>query len=629
MTELNTIQSTPSRIKKVPVKEIENVTIRFAGDSGDGMQLTGTQFTDTAATIGNDISTFPDFPAEIRAPAGSLPGVSGFQINFSSRDIRTAGDAPNVLVAMNPAALKVHLKDLERGGILIVNSNAFNANNLKKAFYETNPLEDGSLSNYQVYSLPISKMNEESLKGSPINKKEIDRSKNLFALGIMYWLYDRPLEGTMKWIDQKFGKNPAIAEANKKSLQAGFNFGDTCEMFPNTYQVHQADLPTGKYRQITGNRGIALGIAAAAKLSGRPVFYGSYPITPASDILHEIAAYKNYGITTFQAEDEIAAICSAIGASFAGNIGVTGTSGPGIALKGEALGLAVMTELPLVVINVQRAGPSTGMPTKTEQADLFQALYGRHGECPMVVIAPITPVDCFFATIEAFKIATKYMVPVMLLSDNTLANGAEPWKLPNLDSLPKFEKGTLVDVNNFKPYARNEKTLARAWVTPGTPGLEHRIGGLEKADLTGNISYDPMNHEKMVQLRAEKVERVAQEYAPTEVYGPSKGKLLVIGWGSTFGAIMSACDELRKDGTQVSNLQVRHIHPLPSDLEKIISQFDEVLVPELNMGQLLFVLRAKYLAKASGLNKVQGQPFKISEIKDKIKEMLVTKRSEA
>jgi 2-oxoglutarate ferredoxin oxidoreductase subunit alpha len=626
MTELNTIQNpTVSRTKKIPVKEIENVTIRFAGDSGDGMQLTGTQFTDTAATIGNDISTFPDFPAEIRAPAGSLPGVSGFQINFSSKDIRTAGDAPNVLVAMNPAALKVHLKDLERGGILIVNQNAFSPNNLKKAFYETNPLEDGTLSNYQVYSLPISKMNEEALKGLPINKKEIDRSKNLFALGIMYWLYDRPLQGTMKWIDQKFGKVPDIAEANKKSLQAGFNFGDTCEMFPNTYQVHQADLPAGKYRQITGNRSIALGIAASAQLSGKQVFYGSYPITPASDILHEISAYKNYNITTFQAEDEIAAVCSAIGASFAGSIGVTGTSGPGVALKGEALGLAVMTELPLVVINVQRAGPSTGMPTKTEQSDLFQALYGRHGECPMVVIAPITPVDCFFATIEAFKIAIKYMVPVMLLSDNTLANGAEPWKIPDLSSLPKFDKGTMVDVNNFKPYARNDKTLARPWVIPGTPGLEHRIGGLEKADITGNISYDPMNHEKMVQLRAAKVERVAQEYAPTEVYGPSKGKLLVIGWGSTFGAIMSACDELRKAGTEVSNLQLRHINPLPSDLGNIISQFDQVLVPELNMGQLLFVLRAKYLAKATGLNKVQGQPFKIREIKDKIKEMLGVK----
>lgn len=627
MIELNTIQPSEnsSRKKKVPVKEIENVTIRFAGDSGDGMQLTGTQFTDTSATIGNDIATFPDFPAEIRAPAGSLPGVSGFQINFSSKDIRTAGDAPNVLVAMNPAALKVHLKDLERGGILIVNQDAFNASNLKKASYETNPLEDGSLGNYQLYPLPISKMNEEALKGLPINKKEADRSKNLFALGIMYWLYDRPLEGTMKWIDQKFGSKPNIAEANKKSLQAGFNFGDTCEMFPNTYQVHQADLPSGKYRQITGNRSIALGIAAAAQLSGKQVFYGSYPITPASDILHEISNYKNYGITTFQAEDEIAAVCSAIGASFGGNIGVTGTSGPGIALKGEALGLAVMTELPLVVINVQRAGPSTGMPTKTEQADLFQALYGRHGECPMVVIAPITPVDCFFATIEAFKIAIKYMVPVMLLSDNTLSNGAEPWKIPDMASLPKFEKNPFIDVNNFKPYARNEKTLARAWVVPGMPGLEHRIGGLEKADITGNISYDPQNHEKMIHLRASKVEKVAQEYAPTQVYGPNKGKLLVIGWGSTFGAIMSACDELRKAGTEVSNLQLRHIHPLPSDLEKIISQFDQVLVPELNMGQLLFVLRSKYLANAVGLNKIQGQPFKIREIKDRIKQMLGVK----
>lgn len=624
MTELNRIDTQTKHPKKVPVKEIEYVTIRFAGDSGDGMQLTGSQFTTTAAVLGNDIATFPDFPAEIRAPAGSLPGVSGFQINFSSKDIRTAGDTPSVLVAMNPAALKVHLRDLERGGILIVNQNAFTANNLKKAFYETNPLEDGSLSNYQLYSLPITKMNEEALKGLPISKKEVDRSKNFFALGIMYWLYDRPIEPTAQWIQQKFSKMPDIAEANKKSLMAGYNFGDTCEMFPNTFQVFQADLPVGKYRQITGNRGIALGIVAGSQLAGKSVFYGSYPITPASDILHELSNYKNYNIITFQAEDEIAAICSAIGASFAGQIGVTGTSGPGVALKSEAMGLAVMTELPLIVINVQRAGPSTGMPTKTEQADLLQAMYGRHGECPMCVIAPITPVDCFYATIEAFKIATKYMVPVILLSDNTLANGAEPWKIPDMESLKKFEVNHLIDVNSFQPYSRNEKTLSRPWVVPGTPGLEHRIGGLEKQDVTGNISYDPQNHEKMIHLRAEKVQRITQEIAPTEVYGPTSGKILVIGWGSTFGAIMSACDELRKEGVAVSNLQIRYINPLPADLEKIISDFDQVLVPELNMGQLVMILRSKYLAKATGLNKVQGQPFKIREIKKKIKEMLGT-----
>ena len=624
MTELNRTTTNPQHPRKVPVKEIEHVTIRFAGDSGDGMQLTGSQFTNTAAILGNDISTFPDFPAEIRAPAGSLPGVSGFQINFSSKDIRTAGDTPNVLVAMNPAALRVHLRDLERGGVLIVNQNAFTANNLKKANYAANPLEDGSLESYQLYSIPITKLNEDALKGLAINKKEVDRSKNFFALGLMYWLYDRSLESTQKWIEQKFGKNPAIAEANRRSLQAGYSFGETCEMFPNTYQVHQADLPQGTYRQITGNRGIALGIVVGAELAKKTVFYGTYPITPASDILHELSNYKNYNITTFQAEDEIAAVCSAIGASFAGQIGITGTSGPGLALKGEALGLAVMTELPLVVINVQRAGPSTGMPTKTEQADLMQALYGRHGESPVCVIAPITPSDCFHAAIDAMKIATKYMCPVILLSDNTLANGAEPWKIPELSELAKFETNQLIDVNSFQPYQRNEKTLSRPWVVPGTKGLEHRIGGLEKQDVTGNISYDPMNHEKMVKIRAEKIQRITQDIPPSTVYGPSSGKLLVIGWGSTFGAIMTACDELRQTGADVANLQLRYLNPLPADLGDIIAKYDQVLVPELNMGQLLSVLRAKYLAKATGLNKIQGQPFKIREVKEKIQEILGT-----
>lgn len=622
MTELNQVKSSHEHPRKVPVKEIENVTIRFAGDSGDGMQLTGSQFTTTSAILGNDIATFPDFPAEIRAPAGSLPGVSGFQINFSSKDIRTAGDAPNVLVAMNPAALKVHLRDLERGGVLIVNQNAFTENNLKKAQYTSNPLEDGSLESYQLYSIPVTKLNEDALKGIAINKKEVDRCKNFFALGLMYWLYDRPLEATQTWIQQKFGKNPAIAEANLKSLHAGFAFGETCEMFPNTYQVHQADLPQGLYRQITGNRGIALGIVAGAALANKGVFYGSYPITPASDILHELSNYKNYNVTTFQAEDEIAAICSAIGASFAGQIGITGTSGPGLALKGEALGLAVMTELPLLVVNVQRAGPSTGMPTKTEQSDLLQAMYGRHGESPLCVIAPITPTDCFYATLDAIKIATKYMIPVILLSDNTLANGAEPWKVPDVASLPRFEVSHLVDINSFQPYKRDEKTLSRPWVTPGTKGLEHRIGGLEKQDVTGNISYDPQNHEKMVKLRAEKVQRITQDIPPSTVYGPKSGKLLVIGWGSTFGAIMSACDDLRKEGTEVANLQLRFINPLPADLGDIISKYEQVLVPELNLGQLLSILRGKYLAKAVGLNKVQGQPFKIREIKEKVLELM-------
>jgi 2-oxoglutarate ferredoxin oxidoreductase subunit alpha len=605
-------------------QELHNVIIRFAGDSGDGMQLTGGQFTMTSAVVGNDISTFPDFPAEIRAPAGSLPGVSGFQLHFSDYDIRTAGDVPHVLVAMNPAALKVHIEDLEKGGMIIVNEDAFTDPNLRKAQYDSNPLEDGSLDSYQVVKIGITKLNREALKDIDLNTKEIDRSKNFFALGLMYWLYDRPMEPTENWIEKKFKKSPNIIEANKKALHAGYNYGDTCELFPNTYHVPEAQLPEGQYRQVTGNKALALGLAAAAQLSGKNMFYGSYPITPASDILHELSNYKHFNITTFQAEDEIAAVCSAIGASFAGSIGVTGTSGPGVALKGEALGLAVMTELPLVVVNVQRAGPSTGMPTKVEQADLLQALYGRHGESPLCVIAPMTPGDCFDAAIEATRIATRYMVPVMILSDNTLANGAEPWIIPDIDSYKAFPCNHLTEVNGFEPYKRNEETLARPWAIPGTKGLEHRIGGLEKQENTGNVSYNPENHQRMTDLRQEKVDRIANELPDTTVYGPEQGDVLVVGWGSTFGAIMSACEQLRADGVSVANTHVRYISPLPKDLGDILKRYKKVLIPELNMGQLSKVLRAEYLVDAKPLNKVQGRPLYIQEIKDAVQQLLQT-----
>jgi len=608
----------------IPIREVDEVIIRFAGDSGDGMQLTGGQFTMTSAIGGNDVSTFPDFPAEIRAPAGSLPGVSGFQIRFSNFDIRTAGDTPDVLVAMNPAALKVHIDELQKGGIVLVNEDAFTKPNLIKAKYVNNPLEDGSLDGFQLVKVGITKMNREALKHlDSLNTKEIDRCKNFFALGIMYWLYGKPLDVTEKWIETKFKKRPQIVAANKKALQTGYFFGETCEMFPNTYQVHKATLPAGQYRQITGNKALSLGLVAAGQLSETPLFYGSYPITPASDILHELSNYKHFGVTTFQAEDEIAAVCSAIGASFAGHIGITGTSGPGIALKGEALGLAVMTELPLVVINVQRAGPSTGMPTKTEQSDLFQAVFGRHGESPMVILAPISPGDCFDIGIEAVRIATQYMVPVMILSDNTLANGAEPWMVPDISNYPIF-KVSYAEASDqpFEGYKRNQETLARPWAIPGTKGLEHRIGGLEKQDLTGNVSYKPENHQRMTNFRAEKVQRVAQGFPETAIYGPKSGDVLVLGWGSTFGPIMSACEQLRAEGKSVANVQLRYINPLPNDLGSILKQYKKVLIPELNMGQLSMIIRSKFLIDAQCFNKVQGKPIKIIELKHAIGELL-------
>ena len=602
--------------------EIENVTIRFAGDSGDGMQLTGTQFTNTSAILGNDISTLPDFPAEIRAPAGSLPGVSGFQINFSSRDIRTPGDEPNVLVAMNPAALKVNIHDLEKGGILIINSDAFAELNLKKAGYEKNPLEDGSLSAYRVIAIPLTELNLNALKELSLGKKEADRCKNFLALGMMYWLYDSPLDPTLKWMQSKFQKNPVVLEANVRALRAGFNYADTTELFTTHYRVRKASLAPGKYRNITGNEATALGFIAAAQVAKRPLFYASYPITPASDILHELSRHKNFGIKTFQAEDEIAAMTAAIGASFAGHLGLTGTSGPGVALKSEAIGLAVMTELPVVIANIQRGGPSTGLPTKTEQADLLQAMFGRNGECPVPIVAAATPSDCFAMAFEAFRIATMFMTPVFYLSDGYLGNGSEPWKLPKVDELPKIDIEYRTEAEGFHPYLRNEATLARPWAIPGTPGLEHRIGGLEKQHITGNVSYDPDNHEFMVRLRAEKVARIANFIPEVEVFGKPEGKLLVVGWGGTYGAITSAVEMMQTRGKSVSSVHLRHLNPFPKNLGEVLSRFEKVLVPELNLGQLCLLLRARYLVDAIGFNKIKGHPFKISELVRKMEELV-------
>ncbi len=605
------------------LEELDTVTIRFAGDSGDGMQLTGTQFTNTSAIVGNDISTLPDFPAEIRAPAGSLPGVSGFQLNFSNHDIRTPGDQPNVLVAMNPAALKVNLPDLEEGGTLIINTDEFTKDNLEHAAYKSNPLEDGSLAGYRVHKLPISTLNRNALKGAvQLSRKEIDRSKNFFALGVLYWLYDRPLETTQKWINAKFGKNPELVKANEVALKTGYNFAETTEVFTTHYTVKKAVIAPGRYRKITGNEATAIGFVTAAQLAGRPLFYGSYPITPASDILHELARHKNYGVKTFQAEDEIAAVCAAIGASFAGHVGLTGTSGPGVALKQEAIGLAVMTELPLVIINVQRGGPSTGLPTKTEQADLFQAVWGRNGECPAIVIAPATPADCFDMAIEAVRLAFKYMVPVFYLSDGYLANGAEPWAVPDVDKLPKIEVKFTTDPTNFMPYARDEVTLARPWALPGTPGLEHRIGGIEKQHITGNVNYDPENHHLMVKLRQEKVDRAAADVPSLEIFGEKTGKVLVLGWGSTYGSITSAVERMQAEGKSVSSAHLRHLSPFPRNLGEVLSGFETVIIPEMNLGQLCTMIRAKYLVDAIAFSKVKGRPFQIREIVGKVEEYL-------
>jgi 2-oxoglutarate ferredoxin oxidoreductase subunit alpha len=619
-------------VERIPVKqkrpgvetrELEAVVIRFAGDSGDGMQATGSMFTHTAAIVGNDISTFPDFPAEIRAPAGTLPGVSAFQLNFSAHDIRTPGDAPDVLVAMNPASLKVNLKDLPKGGTIILNEDAFLEMNFKKADIKVDPRQDGTLAGYQVISVGITKLTHEAVKPAGLGKKEADLCKNMFALGMLYWMYDRPLENTLQRIEMTFGKkSPAVVKANQLALQAGYNYADTVELFQTQYHVRKAKLPAGKYRRITGNEATALGLVAASQFSGRPLFYGSYPITPASDILHELSKLKNFGVKTFQAEDEIAAIGAAIGAAFGGAIGVTGTSGPGVALKAEGIGLAVMTELPLVIVNIQRGGPSTGLPTKTEQADLFQAVLGRNGECPVCVVAPCTPCDCFLMALEAVRIAVRHMVPVMYLSDGSLANGSEPWRIPELDELPAIPVKFRTEKEGFFPYLRDPATLARPWAVPGTPGLEHRIGGIEKEDVTGNVSYDPQNHEKMVKLRAEKVARVADFIPEVEVMGPPKGDLLVVGWGSTYGAITTAVERVQARGGWVSSIHLRYLNPFPRNLLKVLQSFEKVLVVEMNLGQLRFLIQGNFALKTEGLNKVQGRPFRISEIEQRIEELI-------
>ncbi len=599
-----------------PVQELDRVTIRFCGDSGDGMQLTGTQFTRTAAQYGNDISTLPDYPAEIRAPAGSLPGVSGFQLSFSSSEIYTPGDQPDVLVAMNPAALKTNVMDLPAGGALIVNQDAFTQQNLTKAGYVSNPLTDGSLKQYSLFEIPISSMNVRALEGLDMTSKQMDLTKNFFALGIMFWLYERSMEPTIRWVESRFGAKPVLAEANIRALKAGYAFGETTEMFHTHYRVKPAKLSPGTYRNITGNEATALGFVAAAQLAKRELFYGSYPITPASEILHQLAGYKSFGVKTFQAEDEIAAIGSAIGASYGGALGMTASSGPGIALKTEAMGLAAMVELPLVVIDVQRAGPSTGMPTKVEQADLLQVMFGRNGDSPIPVVAPATPSECFDYAIEACRIALKYMTPVIYLSDAFLATGAEPWKIPDLDDLPSIEVANWTVKETFHPYDRDPVTLARPWAVPGTPGLEHRIGGLEKADISGNVSYDPDNHHKMQMLRAAKVAGIANDIPDLQVYGPEKGELLILAWGSTYGAIRSAVDRLQAEGRSVSHAHLRHLNPFPRNTGDVLRSFNRVLIPEVNLGQLRLLIRARYLIDAVGLNRVRGKPFRISEVEE-------------
>lgn len=590
---------------------VENVVIRFAGDSGDGMQMVGTQFTRASALFGNDVATMPDYPAEIRAPAGTQEGVSGFQIQFSSNDIHTPGDEVDALVAMNPAALAKNQLALKKGGIMLVNSDKFKANDLNKARLESNPLEDGSLGEFRVVPAPITTLTREAVAPFDLSTKDADRCKNFFALGVMYWVYNRTLEHTVSYLEGKF-KSP-YKEANIAALQAGYSFGNTVELFQTTYEVPPAELPDGKYRNITGNAALAIGLATAASKIGLKLFYGSYPITPASDILHSLAPFKNFGVTTYQAEDEIAAVCAAIGASYGGNLGVTGTSGPGIALKSEAIGLAIITELPLVVIDVQRGGPSTGLPTKTEQSDLMQNMYGRNGEAPCVILAAKTPSDCFEVAIEAARLATTYMVPVVLLSDGYIANGAEPWPLPDIDAIPDMHVEFRTDPEGYLPYERDPATLARPWVRPGTPGLQHRIGGLEKADGTGNVSYDAENHQKMCQLRAAKVKRIANTLPPTEVEGDDEGTL-VLGWGSTYGAIRMAVEQLRADGIKVGHAHLRYINPLPNDLGSILARYRRVIVPEMNLGQLSKIIRAEYLVDAIPLTKIQGLPFLTREL---------------
>jgi 2-oxoglutarate ferredoxin oxidoreductase subunit alpha len=601
---------------------LDDVTIRFAGDSGDGMQLTGGQFTQTSAILGNDLATLPDFPAEIRAPAGTTYGVSAFQLHFSSKDVHTPGDAPDVLVAMNPAALITQLGQLKRGGMIIINQDAFDARNLELAGYKSNPLEDNSLVGYRVHQLPITKNTLRAVEGLGLSTKEAGRCKNFYTLGLLYWLYNRPLDATIQWIESKFSKKPELASANRAAMMAGYNIGETIELFTTRYEVPPAKLPPGRYRNITGNQALALGMIAACRQTGLRGFLGSYPITPASDVLHELSRFKNFGFVTFQAEDEIAAICSALGAAYGGALGWTTTSGPGVALKTEAIGLAVMTELPVVICNVQRGGPSTGLPTKTEQADLLQAVYGRNGECPVPVLAAATPGDCFHMAIEAARIATRYMTPVFLLTDGYLANGAEPWKIPAVDSLPDLTVTYATDPQTYRPYDRNEFN-ARPWAVPGTPGLEHRIGGLEKENITGNINYSPENHEFMVKLRAEKIAGIANDIPPLEIIGDQEGgDLLVLGWGSTYGAIHTAVERQRALGVNVSHAHLRHMNPLPANTGEILRRFKRVAIAEMNLGQLVKIIRSEFLVDAKGWNKVQGLPFTAAELEEKITAIL-------
>ncbi|MGB7860390.1 MAG: 2-oxoacid:acceptor oxidoreductase subunit alpha [Acidimicrobiia bacterium] len=609
-----------------PTEVLERLVVRFAGDSGDGMQLAGNRFTDASALFGNDLATLPSFPAEIRAPAGTLPGVSSFQVQIADYDILTAGDAPDCLVAMNPAALQKNLKDLRQGGTLLINTDAFDERNLAKAGYEEDPLSDGSLDGYRVIKVPMDDLTKKAVDGSGVSGRNVLRSKNFFALGLMAWLFHRPTEPTIAWVEKKFAKLPEVAAANTMAFKAGYNFGITPEATKNTFEVKPAALHPGTYTNVNGNTALAWGLIAASQKSGLPLFYGTYPITPASDVLHELSRHKNFGVRTFQAEDEIAGVGSAIGAAFAGNLAVTGSSGPGIALKSESISLAFMLELPLIVINVQRGGPSTGLPTKPEQSDLLFSLYGRHGESPIPVLAIPTPSEAFEMAIEAARIAIKYMTPVILLSDNYVANGSEPWRLPDLDAIPDIEVTFAENPNGpdgkFLPYLRNVDTFARPWAVPGTPGLEHRIGGLEKDAITGNVSYDPNNHQLMTDTRAWKVSNIANDIPPLEVTGDEDAKVLVLGWGSTFGTIRAAARRVRNEGQKVATAHLRHMNPMPNNLGEVLRSYDKLLIPELNTGQLLKLVRAEFLIDAVGLNKVAGEPFRVVDVTNKILEMV-------
>ena len=613
-----TTLNVPGRKREV----IEKAVIRFCGDSGDGMQITGSQFTNTVALYGNDLATLPDFPAEIRAPAGTLPGVSGFQVHFSSHDVYTPGDNVDALIAMNPAALKTNIADLKPNGILIVNLDDFGETDLRKAQMTSNPLEDHSLDGYRLFPVELSRLTRAALKDLGLDAKSVDRCKNFFALGMCYWLYNRSMDTTQRWLEDKFKSKPQLVLANRTAMQAGYSYCEATEAFQISYEIPPAKLSPGVYRNISGNAALALGFVAASQKAGIPLFLGSYPITPASDILHELSMYKDFGVVTFQAEDEIAAITSAIGAAYAGAIGLTTTSGPGMALKTEALGLAVAVELPLVICDVQRGGPSTGLPTKTEQADLLQALFGRNSEAPIPVLAPCTPGDCFWIAFEAVRIAIKYMVPVIILSDGYLANGAEPWHVPTVADLTEIPVHFETNPIDFQPYRRDPQTLARPWAIPGTPGLEHRVGGLEKQDVTGNVNYEPLNHENMVRARAAKVAGIVQDVPDAVPAGDPSGDLLIVAWGSTHGPITAAMKSQRAKGRRIGHVHLRHLNPMPKNLGDVMNRYKKVLVPEMNMGQLVMLLRAKYLVDAQGYNKIQGKPFKTSEIENKIEEMI-------